>query len=207
MISIITGDIINSRNNSETGKWLSALKETLAFYGESPKDWDIYRGDSFQVEISKPDTAFLAAIRLKATIKAFKDLDVRMAIGIGEISFRASRITESNGPAFVNSGDLLEQLKKNKETLAIRSPWPKLDEEINLIIKLSCIAMDKWTSPSAEFVKLALELQDFSQKDLIEKLKIGQSAVSERQSRAYFSEIVEAEAFIREKLIQKTNPI
>jgi len=50
MIAILTGDIINSREG-ETLNWLNILKEVLKQYGSTPKDWEIYRGDSFQLSI------------------------------------------------------------------------------------------------------------------------------------------------------------
>ncbi|KKL81788.1 hypothetical protein LCGC14_1991230, partial [marine sediment metagenome] len=46
MIAIITGDIINSENYA-VSEWIDILKNYLSKYGESPKDWDIYRGDEF----------------------------------------------------------------------------------------------------------------------------------------------------------------
>jgi hypothetical protein len=45
---------------------------------------------------------------LKATIKQHKALDVRMAIGIGTIDYTSNKVTESNGSAFINSGNVLK---------------------------------------------------------------------------------------------------
>src|SRR3546814_11309760 len=58
--------------------------------------------------------ALATAIGIKAIIKSIKQLDVRMAIGLGEISYVAKRVTESNGSAFVFSGEKFERLKKEK---------------------------------------------------------------------------------------------
>jgi hypothetical protein len=203
MTSVITGDIINSRRIANPKGWLTALKKTLSEYGKSPGTWEIYRGDSFQIEIKDAHASFLAAIKIKASIKSFTDLDVRMAIGIGKKTFKALKITESNGDAFVNSGETFESVKKNKQTLAIKSPWPETDKELNLILSLASIAMDKWTPSSAELVKLSLQLNTSSQKILGRKLKIGQSSVSERQARAYYKEIMDAEDFFSLKLKQQ----
>ena len=60
MTAVLTGDIINSRK-SKTPDWLSSLKETLNKFGQEPKHWEIYRGDSFQLEID-PAKALDAAI-------------------------------------------------------------------------------------------------------------------------------------------------
>ena len=51
MTSIITGDIINSRAIANPKHWMEPLKKVLSVYGNNPKAWEIYRGDSFQVEV------------------------------------------------------------------------------------------------------------------------------------------------------------
>lgn len=49
MIAVITGDIINSRAE-DVSLWMPVLKKELQKIGERPKDWEIYRGDSFQIK-------------------------------------------------------------------------------------------------------------------------------------------------------------
>ena len=203
MIAIITGDIMNSRHLPDPQGWLSSLKKVLSDYGKSPQNWEIYRGDSFQIEIRQPENVLLAAIRIKAAIRPIKQLDVRIGIGIGSRGYKAPRITESNGEAFINSGEAFEVLKESKQTLVIKSPWPEIDKELNLIINLAAIAMDKWTASSAEFVSTALELNTPSQKILQRKLKIGQSSISERQTRAHYKEIVEVIDYFQLKIKQQ----
>ncbi|MEO5650569.1 MAG: hypothetical protein ABIR03_11690 [Ginsengibacter sp.] len=81
MICIITGDVINSKRNSPKA-WLSPLKKELNKVGKSPKFWEIYRGDSFQVMISNPNDALMTAIKIKATLKCIQGINVRMSIGM-----------------------------------------------------------------------------------------------------------------------------
>ena len=200
MISVITGDITNSRGEPNAQKWIAPLKKVLSMHGKMPKAWEIFRGDSFQVEVKKPEESLYTAICIKASIKALKELDVRMAIGIGAKTYDASRITESNGEAFINSGETFEGLKKEKRTLALKTSWLETDREFNLILDLASIVMDNWTPSSAEVMLLSLQHKDISQKDLAKKLKITQSSISERQTRAHYSEIVETEHFFREKI-------
>jgi len=50
MISIITGDIINSRK-LPSSIWLDGLKRILNAHGLQPKNWEIFRGDAFQLEV------------------------------------------------------------------------------------------------------------------------------------------------------------
>lgn len=200
MIAVITGDIINSQKADQAENWIKKLKGEFSVFGKHPKDWDIYRGDSFQLIVKNPEDALYVAYKIKTCIKAFKELDVRMAIGIGEASYLAPRVTESNGKAFVFSGQKFESLKEEKLNLAIRTNWKEFDEEINLLLKLALIAMDNWKPASAELVKFLLENQELSQTELGEKLKISQSSVSERQKRAHFVEIMEVEKVFRKKI-------
>src|SRR5690606_18961725 len=128
MIAILTGDIVNSRENQNQATWLTPLKKHLANYGKMPAKWEIYRGDSFQIEIDDPKNALLSAIKIKALIKRHDKLDVRIAIGIGQKTFNAPRITESNGEAFIFSGETFNKLDKQKRTLALKTPWEDFNE-------------------------------------------------------------------------------
>ena len=74
MEAIITGDIINSRE-VEPNEWMPVLKKVLNKFGKEPKSWEIFRGDSFQLNTS-PENSLEAAILLKAEIKQWKILDV-----------------------------------------------------------------------------------------------------------------------------------
>jgi hypothetical protein len=129
-----------------------------------------------------------------------KPLDVRLAIGIGEMTFRSKRITECNGPVFIHSGEKFKTLKKEKQKLAVKSDWPDFDITINLCLRLGMIAMDKWSVNAAEMVALALSHPQKSQADLGKMLKIKQNAVSSRLARAHFDELMEINALYKSKL-------
>ncbi len=190
MISVITGDIINSRK-SEPKLYLRLLKSELKEFGETPGDWEIYGGDSFQLRIDDPRDALLVSIRIKAAVRLVKPLDIRLAIGLGDISFKSRKITECNGSAFINSGERFKSLKKDKLKLAVQSGIADSDRIINLCLKLGMIAMNRWSAVSAETVALALSRREASQEELGEILRIKQNAVSNRLARAHFEEIME----------------
>jgi len=200
MTSVITGDIINSRKVPNPETWMIPLKKLLLRVGKTPAVWEIYRGDSFQVEVAEPGQSFLRSLQIKACVKGIKNLDVRMSIGIGAKNYSAQKISESNGEAFINSGEMFDQLKKMKENMAVKTPWPDLDRELNLMISLAAIAMDSWTPVSAEMVALSLAYRHHSQTDLGKRLGRTQSSISERQTRAHYKEIMELERFYRSKI-------
>ncbi len=199
MVAVITGDIINSKKINPK-KWLKPLKKELIKIGISPKFWEIYRGDSFQVIINKPENALQWAIKIKAVLKSIQDIDVRMAIGIGDISYNAPKITESNGSAFVNSGEKFEMLRKQKQNLAVKSNLTDFDKEMNLFLKLALIAMDNWTVNAAEIVNTTLENPGKLQEELGKIVGIKQNAISNRLKRAYYDEIMEVNEMYKIKL-------
>ena len=200
--SVITGDIIKSRGQKQSDRWLNTLKSCLSTLGTDGIDWEIYRGDSFQIEIKDLSTSFEACIYIKACLKTIKDLDVRLAIGIGNKSYNANTVSESNGEAFVFSGETLEGLKKEHQNLRIKTTDATFDEEFNLYFKLALIPMDNWTANSAEIVKLTLEQPKALQKNLANQLNINQDAVSKRQKRAHLDEILELNAMYQRKINQ-----
>ena len=201
MIGVITGDIINSGKADDPREWLSKLKAVLSAEGPTPRVWEITRGDSFQVEIVRPENVLRKALHIKALIKRIAGLDVRMAIGIGSRTYDAPKISEANGEAFVRSGRLFDQLKKN--TLAISSPWEEVDKAINICLELALLTMDRWTPNSAEITALAIENPGKTQLELGKILQISQGRISERQQRAGYDEIMKMEVYFRESILQK----
>ena len=185
MVSVITGDIKNSSVHSAS-KWLPILKYALDQYGQEPASWEIYRGDSFQLETT-PEKALEASIYIKANIKQLRNLDVRMAIGLGQKSYQGEKITESNGEAFVNSGKCFDLLKK--QNLALKSPSEKLDHHINLLLELALLTMDHWTPAISKTVKHAMENPNMNQSELAGILNKSQGNISEELSKAGFDEI------------------
>ncbi|KGL63556.1 SatD family protein [Polaribacter sp. Hel1_85] len=202
MTSILTGDIINSRKKDDNF-WLKTLKETLSTFGKSPKYWQIYRGDSFQLEVENCENAFYAALKIKSHLKSKENIDVRIGIGIGEKEFNVDKITESNGEAFINSGYAFDTYLK-KQTIAIKTPWQEIDDELNIAFDLALLTMDSWSKNSAEVFKLSLESENITQKEIATILGITQGRVSERQKRAGFDPIMKLEKRFRKLIQQKT---
>ena len=199
MVAVITGDVINSKKNAPR-VWLTPLKKELNRIGKTPKMWEIYRGDSFQVVMNNPEDALLIAMKLKASLKSVKGINVRMAIGLGSRTYNAAKVTESNGSAFVNSGEKFEMLKQKKQNLAIKSDSYQFDNEMNLYLKLALIAMNNWTVNAAEIVRVAMENPEKSQQQLGKMIGIKQSAISTRLRRAYYEEIMEVNEMYKTKL-------
>lgn len=198
MICILTGDIKGSRK-AKSENWLADLKELFQKFGKNPVDWEIYRGDEFQIEIKNCEEALLIAFEIKAFLRTIS-LDARMSIGIGDKTYKAKRISESNGSAFVYSGEAFDVMKKNKTTLVVQSANSEFNKDMNLLIRLGLSFMDNWLSQQAEYVLLAINNPELSQEEMGEILKINQAAVSKRRKRANFDLMLEINQAYVEKL-------
>jgi len=196
MIAVLTADIINSRQG-DVESWLTILKETLSHYGDEPKNWGIYRGDSFQLSIA-PEKALFAALHIKATIKQTKLQDVRIAIGLGDEQYSSSKITEANGSAYINSGSCFESLKK--QTLAIKSNNNKLDQSLNMMFRLSKLTINNWTPTVSEVIKTAIVYPEKNQKSLAKLLNKSQSSVSEALKRGGYEELIHLNEFYKNNI-------
>lgn len=182
MQAVITGDIVNSREVN-TAHWLPELKKRLQ---EISENWEIFRGDSFQLLVAA-EKAILCAFLIKAAIRQIKPLDVRLAIGLGTVDYRAKEITQSNGSAFVFSGACFDTLKKR--TLALKSHNEAFDEVMNLVLILTAKFADEWTEAAAQAIETALCFPEDNQKQWAERMNKSQSTVNEALKRAGFDEI------------------
>ena len=196
MIAIITGDIINSRKG-EVQTWLPVLKKVLNQYGQEPSDWEIFRGDSFQLSIA-PKNAILAAFHIKSAIKQTKTQDVRMGIGIGKIKYNSNKTTESNGSAYIRSGECFESLKK--QTLAIKSDNSELDTILNIMLSLALLSANNWSSTVSEVIKKTIENANTKQKAIAQLLNKSQSGISEALKRGGFEEIMSLNNYYENQL-------
>ncbi|WP_420581349.1 transcriptional regulator [Reichenbachiella sp.] len=197
MTSILTGDIINSRD-VDSQIWLPILKSALNKYGTTPKKWEIYRGDSFQLEV-EPTEALLAAIHLKSSIKQTTTLDIRLGIGIGKKDHTTSKITEANGEAFINSGQAFDQLN-NKKTMALVTPSSNLNQQMELALDLALLTMNAWPANAAKYIRTSIEHPDWKQNELAKHLGKSQGTISQSLNRAGFDDIMKLEKRYRELL-------
>lgn len=187
MIAILTGDIVNSRSLAAK-IWMPELEKALGRYSKSDSLWEIFRGDSFQVE-TEIENAIEALYYIRFVMKSMQ-LDARIAIGIGEKEYTAETLSKSNGSAFVNSGDAFEKLKK--QTFAIKTPWTNIDDQIKIIFDLSTLLIQSLNANVSKTVQIALENPGLNQNELAQLLNKKQSQISRELKKAGYDEILKA---------------
>jgi hypothetical protein len=159
--AVLTGDLIGSSRFTieEREEILSILKDSFRIISpdiiESP--FGIFRGDSFQGVLSRPDEALKAALIIRTSLLSkFKEkrprLDARIAIGIGTIGYLSDQAGEGDGEAFRNSGPELDKMKKGEQNSIIITPWTEINEELQTECALLDAIIQRWTKEQAEAI-------------------------------------------------------
>jgi len=195
MVAVITGDIRNSRR-LKNFDWVKKLKVILKKYA-LPKRWEVFRGDSFQLETT-PENALLVCFQIRLELLLLK-MDARMAIGIGEQAFKAGKVTESNGSAYVFSGECFDKLQKN--VLRIQTDNPENDVYWNLVLDLAMLTANRWTATTAVPILLALSNPNLNQKEIATLTdRKSQSNISATLKRSGYHEIAEMIQLFTQKM-------
>jgi len=187
--AVLTGDLIGSSRFriQQREEVLSHLKES--FKEISPdiiaSPFVIFRGDSFQGVLSRPDEALNAALIIRASLLSkFKGkrtrLDARIAIGIGTIDYLPpDQAGEGDGEAFRNSGLELDKMKKSEQNLIIRTPWTEINEELRTECALFDALIQRLTKEQAEAIAYQLPKREFLAQDQVIIKEITQQIIAE----------------------------
>ena len=203
MIAVLTGDIVRSQD-AAADSWMESLQQSLKVIGKKGKDWEIFRGDSFQLR-ADAISALEKAVFIKSMIKQIKGLDVRMAIGIGAETFTGETVSTSQGSAFVHSGTAFEDLKKR--LLSIKTPWSEVDEQLNLMFDLAGLTINNWTPTTAILITATLQNASLTQVALAAKLGRHQGNISEGLSRGGFAEMMDLVNYYRKLISIHVKPL
>lgn len=155
----------------------------------------IFRGDSFQGLVMAPEKAleFALILRVGFLHQFGKDLkhgrpDIRLSIGVGDTDHDPGKsVSERRGPAFGFSGRGLDSLKEEKRKIAIRTPWPAVNDELKVECFLTDAIINRWTLDQINKIYLYYKFK--KQKTIAEELGISQAGVSRQIRRAGFPAI------------------
>ncbi|MBK5192425.1 MAG: hypothetical protein JJE07_04300 [Flavobacteriaceae bacterium] len=207
MVAVLTADLVESSLYEEEvlEKVLNALKAEFTHirdnYGEDSVRLKIYRGDSFQGVLKKPEEALIIALRIKAAVnrihlkktkknKAYSKIaDFKIAIGIGTQNIEREAISESNGQAFQFSGRTLDEMKTENRKTRLKTELEEVNAEFNTSFFLMDTITDKWSTASAEVVYYLLS--GLKEREIATEINISQSAVNQRKKAAGWEAISE----------------
>lgn len=186
---VITGDIVDSTLIPIECKptIIKVLNTVIKDFSTSVKmNYEMFRGDSFQVVVDNKDFALSVAIAIRTALRAHtpegqETWDARIAIGIGEVSFQSSSIVTSDGEAFRFSGREFDNLGKRR--LAIVTPWKDVNDELKLSTSFADDIISKWTVKQAEVIYARI-FTNVTQKELAEKLNMSIQNISKHLNLA-----------------------
>jgi hypothetical protein len=204
--AVLTGDLIGSSRFriQQREEVLSNLKDSFQEISSDiiASPFVVFRGDSFQGVLARPEEALKAALIIRASLLSrFKGkrtrLDARIAIGIGTIDYLPrNQVGEGDGEAFRNSGPELDKMKKGEQNIIIRTPWAEINEELRAECALLDGLIQRWTKEQAEAIIFQIQKPELillnvaamahdighaqTQKGIAKILKISQSALSQR---------------------------
>lgn len=199
--AVITGDIVNSSslNTNEREHVLNFIKsifkeieEEEGKIDELKQNFEITRGDSFQIIVKNIKTSLKFSIMLRAGLKSlfdrniFKLCDTRISIGIGDISYWGESVSESDGDAFKYSGRIFDKFK-NKDRLFIKTFNEELDKELIVYFVLLDSIISDWTSSRAQIIYE--KLKESKQLNIAKKIGVSDSAVSKRLNSAHWNAV------------------
>jgi hypothetical protein len=201
VFAIITGDIINSRfvKPDSRKKLYEEVQEFLKKLKEEKwlRKVEQSGGDSFQCEVVKIQNSLRVALMIKCFVKAktsfslsginnknnnLRDISIRLAgvrlsIGISTADFIKRKLGESDGDAFLLSGEGLELIKKGYSELSLKTNNQSLNNEIQSIVLLLDALIQKYFGRQAEVI--LQKLLDKKEEEIANTLSISQSAVNQ----------------------------
>ena len=184
--AVISGDIIGSSQLKPASR--KKLQQLLDdFFKFTALEWldmqaQQYRGDSIQIILTVNRLAALRITLLLQTCLIKENFKIRMAVGIGDISFKGAQVVTSDGTAFQSSGPYLDALTKSGEMISIASFDEELTSEWQVHSASLNYILERLTQQQAEAVYL--QLQDHTQASIAKKLKIKQPSVHQRLQAA-----------------------
>lgn len=195
LYAIITGDIVaSSLLSSNKRKILHKVMVDSSkvlqdeFKEAVPMGVDIFRGDSWQIILTKPAKALRLALFYRAMLRAKMEshgFDTRMAIALGRVDFiPGNRVSEGYGEAYRLSGKALESMPK-ASNMSFVFPGMELEKVLNVVIQLIDSISSRWSDRQA--LAVAGALRGWKQEKIAEKWwkkKVSQQAVAQHLSRA-----------------------
>jgi len=194
--AVITGDIVRSEQIelNKRDLLLRVLQETVeSLQNKSPMSMELFRGDSFQIVLEKPEMSLEVASMIRAGLKSntpadsFGVWDARISIGIGTIDYLGDRVVTSDGEAFRLSGRGLDAMEKSR--LVIKTCWQEVNEELDAGLAFVDDLITGWSVNQAKAIFLSMG-KGLSQSNIASSIAKSQQNVSKTLTSAKESLLV-----------------
>lgn len=179
-----------------------AFEELCADRSLGDSAFDVFRGDSWQMFVERPEHALRVAVAFRAWLRAYADTDSRIALVVDTVDFVDFRhVSESDGPAFRRSGYALDGLGRRSMACLLPEQWQGTTRQLlfNTVASAVGAFVDGWTQAQAQAVSLTLSLLptsgDYASQEQVAAAwtpePVSQQAVSANLRKAHWSVIEE----------------
>lgn len=187
--TVITADIVNSTNLAKP--LLSGLFRTIRLLG-SPHKLEFYRGDSFQLYVKNNGEALELALLLRLAARRISpamgpEIDIRTAIGIGNVKSPVRVMKTSGEEPFILSGRALDELASSNDRLRIVCSNETATDICRVIARFIDYIFHDLTSKQAEVVYELLA--GYNQVRTAKKLRKAQATINRQAHAAGWPEI------------------
>lgn len=200
---VLTGDITHSQSfgNDDFNNILATLRAQLSNYAERYSgDFDIYRGDAFQLVVKQPQHCMQIAVGLRLALKAYSpSVDVRISIAVGEAQFRPSEVKTGTGEAFVLSGRGLDSIKPHY--IAFYSSDKTLENQTQLLTRFADAHINGLTQTQSQTLLAYLEAEDKSHENVASILDKNRSNVSRILNASNYKLIAEYLRYMEHEIV------
>lgn len=203
MAAIISGDLINSSKYApdDLRSILEILKMEFQQIEKQFSDraifFELYRGDSFQGIVEDSSLALAIALQIKSAVNKYSKnedaknaapiADIRISIGLGEVTYVKNALAESNGEAFQYSGRTLDTMKSEEMKIALTTKDHDINSEFKVHLKFLDALTNRWSIASAEVVYYLL--RNYKEQEIARKVSRSQAAINQRKKAAGWEEI------------------
>lgn len=199
---VLTGDISQSQSFSDDDfiSILATLKALLSKYADQYSgDFDVYRGDAFQLVVKQPEHIMLIAIGLRLALKALNpSVDVRISAAVGDAQFRAKEVKTGTGEAFVLSGRGLDDIKPYH--LAFHTSHQALENSTQLITRFADAHLTGLTPTQSQTLLAYIEASDKSHENVADILNKNRSNVSRILNASNYKLVAEYLSYMEQEI-------
>lgn len=185
--SIIIGEVVAGNSSSAMDDILAELQDVLLdldekFSSERIASMKVTRRDQFLGGFTGPEVCFEVFSTIERAIFPNR---VRGGIGVGRLSTPVKEsITDMDGQCFHRARSAIEESRKGRSNLTLKSSYADKDEMMNTIFNLLGIIKDDWTDRQWEIASFYQSHEGITQMEIADEFDISQPAVAKILGRA-----------------------
>lgn len=188
MRAVITGDIVNSTRLDASAYELAITRLTEIFgllESRYHAKWEIFRGDSFQLNLPEPSFAMHSALLIKTYLLFTSEnenfLSVTLSVGLGEVIVDSQQLTTSHGSAYTLSGRGLD--KTSRGGISLHSDLDDLNNMLTLPTHFLAHLLSSFSRKQAEALYSYILMNYPEHQKIADKMHTSRQNVSKLLSR------------------------